>query len=194
MGQKSKKDRKATLVLMMSMLMTVLAIAQTSQTIDVRGTVKDTNGEPIIGANILLQGTSIGTITDFEGNFSIQAPPNGVLEIRYVGYKTQIIPINNRTSIQIILEEDVELLDEVVVVGYATGSQRTISGAVQKVSQKDMNAGVVVNPLDALKGKVAGVNIQKTGGDPTAGSSIRVRGTTSLSGGNDCLLYTSRCV
>ena len=105
MGQKSKKDRKATLVLMMSMLMTVLAIAQTSQTIDVRGTVKDTNGEPIIGANILLQGTSIGTITDFEGNFSIQAPPNGVLEIRYVGYKTQIIPINNRTSINIL--EDV---------------------------------------------------------------------------------------
>jgi TonB-linked SusC/RagA family outer membrane protein len=188
MGQKSKKDRKATLVLMMSMLMTVLAIAQTSQTIDVRGTVKDINGEAIIGANILLQGTSIGTITDFEGNFSIQAPPNGVLEIRYVGYKTQIIPINNRTSIQIILEEDVELLDEVVVVGYATGSQRTISGAVQKVSQKDMNAGVVVNPLDALKGKVAGVNIQKTGGDPTAGSSIRVRGTTSLSGGNDPLV------
>jgi TonB-dependent SusC/RagA subfamily outer membrane receptor len=188
MGQKSKKGRKATLVLMMSMLMTVLAIAQTSQTIDVRGTVKDINGEAIIGANILLQGTSIGTITDFEGNFSIQAPPNGVLEIRYVGYKTQIVPINNRTSIQIILEEDVELLDEVVVVGYATGSQRTISGAVQKVSQKDMNAGVVVNPLDALKGKVAGVNIQKTGGDPTAGSSIRVRGTTSLSGGNDPLV------
>ncbi len=73
MGQKSKKNRRATLILVMSLLMTVLAIAQTSQTINVRGTVKDTNGEPIIGANILVQGTSIGTITDFDGNFSLQA-------------------------------------------------------------------------------------------------------------------------
>jgi TonB-linked SusC/RagA family outer membrane protein len=162
--------------------------AQTGSTINVRGTVKDVAGEPIIGASILLQGTTSGVVTDYDGNFSIQAPGNGTLVISYVGYITQTIAIQNRNSIEVILQEDMELLDEVVVIGYATGSTRTISGAVEKVGREDMNAGVIVNPLDALKGKVAGVNIQKTGGDPTAGSAIRIRGTTSLSGGNDPLV------
>jgi len=162
--------------------------AQTGSTINVRGTVKDVTGEPIIGASILLQGTTSGVVTDYDGNFSIQAPGNGTLVISYVGYITQTIAIQNRNSIEVILQEDMELLDEVVVIGYATGSTRTISGAVEKVGREDMNAGVIVNPLDALKGKVAGVNIQKTGGDPTAGSAIRIRGTTSLSGGNDPLV------
>jgi TonB-linked SusC/RagA family outer membrane protein len=162
--------------------------AQTGSTINVRGTVKDVTGEPVIGASILLQGTTSGVVTDYDGNFSIQAPGNGTLVISYVGYITQTIAIQNRSSLEVILQEDMELLEEVVVIGYATGSTRTISGAVEKVGREDMNAGVVVNPLDALKGKVAGVNIQKTGGDPTAGSAIRIRGTTSLSGGNDPLV------
>ena len=184
----SKKSMRLILASMLGLLFTVSAVAQTGSTINVRGTVKDTSGETIIGANIVLQGTSSGTVTDLNGNFSLQAPGDGVLAVSYIGYKPQTISIANRTSIDIVMHEDNELLDELIVVGYATGSQRTISGAVQKVSQKDMNVGVINNPLDALKGKVAGVNIQKTGGDPTAGSSIRVRGTTSLSGGNDPLV------
>ena len=188
MGQKSKKDRKATLVLMMSMLMTVLAIAQTSQTIDVRGTVKDTNGEPIIGANILLQGTSIGTITDFEGNFSIQAPPNGVLEIRYVGYKTQIIPINNRTSIQIILEEDVELLEEVVVIGYGTVRKNDATGSVTAIKPEELNKGLTVNAQDMITGKIAGVVVTPNDGTPGGGATIRIRGGSSLNASNDPLI------
>lgn len=184
-----KKSTKAFLMTVLSsMLMILSASAQTGSTINVRGTVKDVAGEPIIGASILLQGTTSGVVTDYDGNFSIQAPGNGTLVISYVGYITQTIAIQNRNSIEVILQEDMELLDEVVVIGYATGSTRTISGAVEKVGREDMNAGVVVNPLDALKGKVAGVNIQKTGGDPTAGSAIRIRGTTSLSGGNDPLV------
>ncbi|MCK9436548.1 MAG: SusC/RagA family TonB-linked outer membrane protein [Proteiniphilum sp.] len=171
-----------------SMLMILSVSAQTGSTINVRGTVKDVTGEPVIGASILLQGTTSGVVTDYDGNFSIQAPGNGTLVISYVGYITQTIAIQNRSSLEVILQEDMELLEEVVVIGYATGSTRTISGAVEKVGREDMNAGVVVNPLDALKGKVAGVNIQKTGGDPTAGSAIRIRGTTSLSGGNDPLV------
>ncbi|MCB5256102.1 MAG: SusC/RagA family TonB-linked outer membrane protein [Proteiniphilum sp.] len=170
------------------MLMILSVSAQTGSTINVRGTVKDVTGEPVIGASILLQGTTSGVVTDYDGNFSIQAPGNGTLVISYVGYITQTIAIQNRSSLEVILQEDMELLEEVVVIGYATGSTRTISGAVEKVGREDMNAGVVVNPLDALKGKVAGVNIQKTGGDPTAGSAIRIRGTTSLSGGNDPLV------
>ncbi|OJV83163.1 MAG: SusC/RagA family TonB-linked outer membrane protein [Bacteroidia bacterium 44-10] len=169
-------------------LMILSASAQTGATINVRGTVTDIAGEPIIGASILLQGTTSGVVTDFDGNFSLQAPGNGTLMISYVGYISQAIPIDNRNSINIILKEDTELLEEIVVIGYATGSKRTISGAVERVGRDDMNAGRIVNPLDALKGKVAGVNIQKTGGDPTAGAAIRIRGTTSLSGGNDPLV------
>lgn len=184
-----KKSTKAFLMTVLSSMLMILSVsAQTGSTINVRGTVKDVAGEPVIGASILLQGTTSGVVTDYDGNFSIQAPGNGTLVISYVGYITQTIAIQNRSSIETILQEDMELLDEVVVIGYATGSTRTISGAVEKVGREDMNAGVVVNPLDALKGKVAGVNIQKTGGDPTAGSAIRIRGTTSLSGGNDPLV------
>lgn len=184
-----KKSTKAFLMTVLSSMLMILSVsAQTGSTINVRGTVKDVAGEPIIGASVLLQGTTSGVVTDYDGNFSIQAPGNGTLVISYVGYITQTIAIQNRNSIEVILQEDMELLDEVVVIGYATGSTRTISGAVEKVGREDMNAGVVVNPLDALKGKVAGVNIQKTGGDPTAGSAIRIRGTTSLSGGNDPLV------
>ena len=186
---KFKKSRKAFLMTILSGLLMILSVsAQTGSTINVRGTVKDVTGEPVIGASILLQGTTSGVVTDYDGNFSIQAPGNGTLVISYVGYITQTIAIQNRSSLEVILQEDMELLEEVVVIGYATGSTRTISGAVEKVGREDMNAGVVVNPLDALKGKVAGVNIQKTGGDPTAGSAIRIRGTTSLSGGNDPLV------
>ncbi len=174
--------------LMIGLLYSTMALGQTNLPLKINGSVRDSQGEPIIGANILLKGTSIGTTTDLSGSFTIDAPYNGVLSVSYIGYFAQEVPIQNRSSIQIILMEDVEQLDEVVVVGYATGSQRTISGAVQKVSQKDMNTGIIANPLDALKGKVAGVNIQKTGGDPTAGSSIRIRGTTSLTGGNDPLV------
>ena len=186
---KCKKNRKAFLMTVLSaMLMILSANAQTGTPINVSGTVTDIAGEPIIGASILLQGTTTGVITDYDGNFSIQAPADGTLVISYVGYVTQTISIQNRNNINVILQEDTELLEEVVVIGYATGSTRTISGAVEKVGREEMNAGVIVNPLDALKGKVAGVNIQKTGGDPTAGSSIRIRGTTSLSGGNDPLV------
>jgi len=186
---KLKKSRNAFLMTVLSaMLMILSASAQTGTPINVRGTVTDISGEPIIGASIQLQGTTSGIVTDYDGNFSIQAPANGTLVISYVGYVTQTISIQNRNNINVILQEDTELLEEVVVIGYATGSTRTISGAVEKVGREEMNAGVVVNPLDALKGKVAGVNIQKTGGDPTAGSSIRIRGTTSLSGGNDPLV------
>lgn len=174
--------------LLIVVLTVVIGFSVNAQNYSVKGNVKDATGEPIIGASVLLQGTKTGVATDFDGNFTIQAPSNGTLVISYVGYITQAIAIQSRNTVNVILQENTDLLDEIVVVGYATGSSRTLSGAVKKVGREEMNAGVVVNPLDALKGKVAGVNIQKTGGDPTAGSAIRVRGTTSLSGGNDPLV------
>lgn len=154
----------------------------------INGNIKDAYGEAIIGASVLEKGTTNGTISDFDGNFTLSTSGSAILSISYIGYITQEIPVDNKTSFQITLNEDVEALEEVVVVGYATGSKRTISGAVERVKKEDMNVGIVNNPLESIRGKVAGVVISKTGGDPAAGPSIRVRGTTSLSGGNDPLV------
>lgn len=158
-----------------------------AQQITVKGTVKDVNGEPIIGANIAVKGTSNGTATDIDGNFSFQAPKGATIIVKFVGYK-QATAVANAAPLKIVLEEDAVMVSDIIVVGYATGSKKTISGSVQKIGREGMNAGIVSNPLAAIKGKVAGVNISKVGGDPTAGPSIRVRGTTSLSGGNDPLV------
>lgn len=174
---------KYLLLAIVGMLLSLHAFAQS---LTVKGTIIDKNGEAIIGANVLIKGTTNGTITDFDGKFTLEAKQGDILAISFIGYKNQELPAS--TDMKITLYEDTEILDDVIVIGYATGSQRTVSGAIQRVGREEMNAGVVTNPLQAIKGKVAGVNITKTGGDPTASASIRVRGTTSLSGGNDPLV------
>ena len=174
---------KYLLLAIVGMLLSLHAFAQS---LTVKGTIIDKNGEAIIGANVLVKGTTNGTITDFDGKFTLEAKQGDILAISFIGYKNQELPAS--TDMKITLYEDTEILDDVIVIGYATGSQRTVSGAIQRVGREEMNAGVVTNPLQAIKGKVAGVNITKTGGDPTASASIRVRGTTSLSGGNDPLV------
>lgn len=174
---------KFLLLCLVGMLMAVQGFAQA---ITVKGVVKDKTGEAVIGANVVVKGTTNGCITDFDGNFSLEANQGDILVVSFVGYQSQELPAS--TNMQIVLKEDAELLDDVIVIGYATGSQRTVSGAIKRVGREEMNAGVVTNPLQAIKGKIAGVNIAKTGGDPTASASIRVRGTTSLSGGNDPLV------
>lgn len=157
--------------------------------ITVTGNVKDEAGEPIIGANVLVKGTTNGTITDFDGNYTVSnVPSNATLVFSYVGYKEQEIAVAGKKSINVTLKEDSELLEDVVVVGYAVGSKRTISGAVDRVKKEDLNKGVVTNAADALKGKSAGVVITSSGGDPMGPTNIRIRGTSSLSGGNDPLV------
>jgi iron complex outermembrane receptor protein len=172
---------------MIGLLMAVSAIAQTGQT-NVKGTVRDVNGEPIIGATILLQGTTVGTATDMDGNFSLQAPGNGVLEVSYIGYKSEVVPINNRTNIQIILEEDVELLEEVVVIGYGTVRKNDATGSVTAINADKLVKGFATSPSDLLVGKAAGVSITTDGGAPGAGANIRIRGGSSMSASNDPLI------
>jgi len=189
MKEKKTKERgwlKLCLFLMLGIHFNLLS--QTTGNLTIQGNVKDAYGEPIIGASILEKGTTNGTVSDFDGNFTLSTPANAVLSISYIGYLTQEIPVANKSSLQIVLNEDIEALEEVVVVGYATGSKRTISGAVERLKKEDMNVGIVNNPLESIKGKVAGVVINKSGGDPAATPTIRVRGTTSLSGGNDPLV------
>ena len=183
MKQVNLRICQTILTLMLGLFLSVGAYAQN---ITVKGHVKDALGG-VIGANVVEKGNSTnGTITDLDGNFQLQTSRGAILQVSFVGFLTA--EVKAAPNVNVILQEDSQLLSDVVVIGYATGSQRTISGAVQKVGREEMNAGVVVNPLAAIKGKIAGVNIQKTGGDPTAAPAIRVRGTTSLTGGNDPLV------
>ena len=184
-----KKRMKAFLITMLSgMLMILSASAQTGTTINVRGMITDVAGEPIIGANILIRGTSSGTITDYDGNFMLQAPADGVLEISFIGYVPQTIPINNRTTINVVLLEDTELLEELVVIGYGTVRKDDATGSVVAVDATSINKGLTTNPSDMLAGKVAGLSIISSGGAPGAGSSIRIRGGSSMSASNDPLI------
>ncbi|MEA5128222.1 MAG: TonB-dependent receptor [Proteiniphilum sp.] len=169
-------------------LMILSASAQTGATINVRGTVTDIAGEPIIGANILVQGTSSGTITDYDGNYTLQAPADGVLEISYIGYKPQSIPINNRTTINIAMEEDTEMLEEVVVVGYGTAKKNDLTGAITAIGEKDFQKGLITEPTSLIAGKVAGVQVISNGGRAGGGTTIRIRGGASLNASNDPLI------
>ena len=183
MKQVNPRIYRTILTLVLGLFLSVGAYAQN---ITVKGTVTDATGEPVIGANVLEKGTTNGVITDIDGNFQLQTSRGAILQVSFVGFLTA--EVKAAPNVNVILQEDSQLLSDVVVIGYATGSQRTISGAVQKVGREEMNAGVVVNPLAAIKGKIAGVNIQKTGGDPTAAPAIRVRGSTSLNEGNEPLV------
>ena len=184
---KFKKSMKTVLLSMIGLLMAVSAIAQTGQTI-VKGTVRDVNGEPIIGATILLQGTTVGTASDMNGNFTLQVPGNGVLEVSYIGYKSEIVPIENRTNIQIVLHEDTEVLDEVVVIGYGTVRKNDATGSVIAIKPDQMNKGLTVNAQDMITGKIAGVVVTPNGGAPGDGATIRIRGGSSLNASNDPLI------
>ncbi|HHV85696.1 MAG TPA: TonB-dependent receptor [Petrimonas sp.] len=183
-----KKTMKAFLMTVLSSMLMILSVsAQTGSTINVRGTIKDVAGEPIIGASILLQGTTSGVVTDYDGNFSIQAPDNGTLVISYVGYVTQTIAIQNRKAIDVILQEDTELLEEVVVIGYGTVKKNDATGSVTAINADNLVKGMATSASDLLVGKAAGVSVTTDGGAPGAGATIRIRGGSSMSASNDPL-------
>lgn len=176
---------KKAVLLVGGCLMTLNVLGQNT----IKGHVVDANGEPVIGASIMVKGTKNGAVSDLDGDYTITDVKDGAtLVYSYLGYLSQEVVIKGQKTVNITLKENNEVLDEVLVVGYAVGSKRTVSGAVDRIKKEDMNKGVVTSPAEALKGKVAGVVISQSGGDPTSSPSIRVRGTSSLSGGNDPLV------
>ena len=146
----------------------------------VTGTVTDVSGEPIIGANIRIKGTTTGTITDIEGNFSIEAEPQSVIEVSYIGYLTQETVINNQKSIRFLLKEDTKTLDEVVVIGYGVQKKADLTGSVANINTEKLNTQSNANIGQALQGKIAGVDIVSQGGAPGSGTRIMVRGIGTL--------------
>ena len=158
--------RAMALLLMLFVGMTVFA--QTT----VQGTVIDAaNGEPIIGASILEVGTTNGTITDWDGNFTLTVQPGAKLAISYMGYKTQELAA--APSLSVKLSEDSELLDEVVVVGYGVVKKNDATGSVTAIKPDEMNKGLQTSAQDMLSGKIAGVNVTSAGGTPGGGATIR---------------------
>ena len=168
-------------------LLTIGAAWAQGQTI--KGTVVDSNGETVIGASVLQKGTTNGTITDIDGNFIINnVPANATIEVSFVGYKTQTIPLNGQSSLKIVLKEDNEILDEVVVIGYGVQKKADLTGSVANVSADKLNTQSNANIGQALQGKIAGVDIVSQGGLPGQGTRIMVRGIGTLN--NAAPLYT----
>ncbi|MBR3014474.1 MAG: TonB-dependent receptor [Bacteroidaceae bacterium] len=177
---------KRFLFFMLGLFLTMGAFAQN---LTVKGNVKDSFGDPVIGGTVQIKGEQGGAVTNLDGDYTISnVKPDATLVFSYIGYATQEVAVNGQTTIDVVMQEDTELLDEVIVVGYAVGSKRTVSGAIERVKKEDLNKGIVTNAAEALKGKVAGLVISQSGGDPMGTTNIRVRGTSSLSGGNDPLV------
>jgi iron complex outermembrane receptor protein len=170
--------RKVYLALMFLLIGTSMVFAQTTIT----GTIKDKAGDPIPGATVIVPNTSIGTIADMNGKYTIKVTNGTNLTFSFIGMKPITEAINNRTVIDVVLADDVVTLSEVVAIGYGTQTKREISGSVANVSAKDFNKGVIANAADLLQGKVSGLNITKGSGDVTSGATIRLRGTSSLNG------------
>jgi len=163
-----------------------LSIDAFAQQITVKGLVKDTAGEPIIGANVVIKGTTNGTITDFDGNFQLNANKGDIIVISFIGYQPQ--EVQAAASMNIILKDDTELLDEVVVIGYGSVKKDDLSGSVVAIKAEEMNKGAVTSPQELIMGKVPGLSVSQGDGAPGAGSTIRIRGGASLNASNDPLI------
>ena len=164
----------------------VMAVQQGKK---VTGVVVDGTGEPVIGANVVVKGTTNGTITDFDGNYTIEGvPADGVLVISYIGYLSQEIPVGNQSAINVTLKEDTQTLDEVVVVGYGTMRKSDVTGSISTAKGEEMLKAQNFSALDNLRGKAAGVNIFSNSSQPGAyGSRVVIRGQATINASSDPL-------
>ena len=181
---RSTKILRPLWLLMLLCLIPVWALAQE---VTISGNVKDSNGEPIIGASVLEKGTTNGIITDFDGNFNLIVNSNSILSISFVGYKTQEINVNGQTSFNIVLSEDTEVLDEVVVVGYGVQKKKLVTGATVQVKGDDLQKLNTVSALGALQSQSPGVNITQSSGMPGEGYKVNIRGMGTI--GSSAPLY-----
>ena len=168
------------------LLLTLLSFSLTALAQQkVTGKVKDSSGEPVIGASVVVKGNNtMGTITDFDGNFMLDVPAKSVLVISYIGYVTQEVPTAGKNSLEIVLKEDTKTLDEVVVIGYGTQRKGDVTSSVASVKADNFVKGAVKDVGQLIKGKVAGLAITNPNGDPTGSTQIRLRGTNTIGGAN----------
>ena len=156
--------------------------------ITVSGTVVDSEGAPLIGVNIQVKGSTVGTSTDIDGQFSIdEVDADAILIFSYIGYQTLEVPVNNQTTLTVTLQEDLQRLDEVVVVGYGSQTKRDLTGSVAQISNKELESVPVYNVGEALQGRASGVSIVNNSGAPGSRVQIRIRGGNSMIGSNEPL-------
>ena len=183
-GKTNKKNNGAAKRLFFTAFVTACSLGAMAQS-KVTGTIVDAMGEPIIGASVVVKGSGTGTVTDIDGNFSLSdVPENSKLEVSYVGFRTQTV--NASSNVKLQLEEDKQLLDEVVVVGYGVQRKSDVTGALTRVGEEQLNSRPVASAIEAMQGKAAGVDITTSERPGTIGS-IRIRGQRSITGGSDPL-------
>lgn len=174
---------KASIVLYMCLFSTTLLVSQ-----NVTGNLLDETGQPLIGANVIVQGTDTGTITDIDGNFSIAANPGDVLVVSYVGYTNQFITVGDNRNISFTMSESAQALEEVIIVGYGTRKKSHNTGAIAQVEGTDIAAIQATRVDDALAGKLSGVLIQNQSGEVGADPKIQIRGASSITGNSNPLI------
>ncbi len=171
-----------------ALLLTFISTSINAQDINVKGRVIDENGEPIIGANILVKGTTNGTISDYDGNFTLEvSDKNAIIRIGYIGYKDYEVSASQQNLV-IVLKENTEMLEDVVVIGYGTVKKSDATGSVTAIKPDDFNKGLQTTAQDALVGKMSGVNVVSGSGAPGSSATIRIRSGASLSASNDPLI------
>ncbi len=180
-----RKSTSSMRVVLLGLLGLCISLAVTSQKRTVSGTVKDIGGDPMIGVSVVLKGTVVGTITNFNGQYTIEATSNrDVLVFSYIGYESKSESVGNKTIIDVTMLEDTKMLDELVVVGYGTQRKSDLTGSVVSVKAEDMNAIPTTSIAEMLRGQAAGVVVTQNTNRPGASSSILIRGKRSLTGGN----------
>ena len=176
-SKSNKRKKNASLVMPLPSVDIVITGTVTSQE----------DGEAIPGVNISISGTTTGTATDIDGNYTINAPEDGTLVFSFIGYTTEEVPVNSRSVIDVAMVVDVQSLEEVVVIGYGTVNKSDLTGSVSSVSSEEINSFPTSNILQALEGRAAGVQVLQSTGAPGAGINLRIRGRNSIQGGNDPL-------
>jgi len=164
----------------------LLSVQVFAQEIAIKGSVKDQLGEGVIGANVIVKGTTNGTITDFDGNFVLNAKQGDIIVISFIGYKTQELPA--AATMNVVLQDDSEVLEDVVVIGYGSVKKSDLSGSVVAVKAEEMNRGAVTSAQELMQGKVPGLYVQQGSGEPGAGQTMRIRSGASLNASNDPLI------
>ena len=177
--------RKTWLVAAMLLCFSFPALAQN---ITVTGTVSDNTGEPLIGASVMAKGTTVGTATDIDGNYTLSVAPDAVLVFSYVGYNTQEVPVDGRSTVDVVLSENTVVLNEVVAIGYGVVKKSDATGSVAVIKPDEIEAGLATSAQDMLVGASPGVVVTTDGGSPQGSANIMIRGGASLKASNEPLI------
>jgi TonB-linked SusC/RagA family outer membrane protein len=191
-NSKKKLGHQSSIVAFLPKILFIFLLAMIplfvfSQTKTITGNIVDANGQPIIGATVMVKGTSIGTVSDMDGSFTLSnVPEDAVLQISYIGYATQEIPVAGKTLFKVVLQEETLALEELVVVGYGVQKKSDLTGALSRITEKDIKERPIQNPLQALQGKAPGIDVT-TAYRPGEVGKIRIRGNRSITASNDPL-------